>query len=863
MPAGDCPGCAPTTAGNDPNGHILNSRAEGEKLVYWSAYYDLGKGTTNPADPAQVQSTGDNFANAVFRHLYLYTDAEGTIPNGTTANAQKLHFGIDLPIPVDSGPAGHRLSSRFNADGTLADPQYLTFTGKSGTVVYTDSPVTPFDDFPSPRANVVKIENVPIVLTNPGVWEALGLPLTPFPDGIDLMAPDLTESAIRPFVRMTVEVVDLADQPMLSSRGEPQVFFGNAPIDIPNCERCHSGTRANDRADLGGPRVAETRVGLVDLPTLTASEYDYWRNTVGLSDWYARVKAAAISMLGLHDAKHGTGFLKNYDPSSAVQTAFLSRLGRQTVVCQDCHADNVIGVLKSKKVWEIPERDRGFRFTELFGDTNVTGGPGDRLVPALTEAIHGAHLDHSPMYDGQGRTGACQGCHPAHRSDGRLDGYPISLDGLNTQGPEGGSPNGDNRDASGGCFVGRDVHSNPLRYGNGGGIPAEIPAGHLELNAVGDWLRQNVAMKAGTDKGLWCTNCHTQLQRELYKADHLTNALAPAAGDTARDATSLADLATQLNAANGTSFTTQNLVDMLDPGEVGVGTTARLADLTRLPWAPASQRTTGNVASVSVSATLAHGPDVDGDFNVAIVGLDPNRVPATDLAGQPAPADTALVPFDAAADGRDYWLSVGSPKCADCHKPPFVESVGGVSLAYAEQLGLATPADLKTTDSGAFPINQPFKYSNFRYAKGHQGLTCQGCHESPHGLYPVTPPGFVGPRAVDETTWQQAGLLNNDGSHGPVKCASCHETNANGTVKGTHRITYKGTPIDADLPTAIAWAHTFTPGHSLLDSTCVRCHGSQRNEVSCSKLREHLQAGRVELRHVTAVAAELGLTCTF
>ncbi len=143
------------------------------------------------------------------------------------------------------------------------------------------------------------------------------------------------------------------------------MWIGSSPRHrrrIPNCERCHSGTRANDRADLGGPRVAETRAGLVDLPTLTAAEYDYWRNTVGLSDWYARVKSSAISMLGLHDAKHGTGFLKNYDPSSAVQTAFLSRLGRQTVVCQDCHADNVIGVLKSKKVWEIPDRDRGFRF---------------------------------------------------------------------------------------------------------------------------------------------------------------------------------------------------------------------------------------------------------------------------------------------------------------------------------------------------------------------------------------------------------------------------------------------------------------------------------------------------------------------
>ena len=181
LPAGDCPGCAPTTAGNDPNGHILNTHSEGEKLTYWSSYYDLGKGTPDATNPQQVQASGDNFANAVFRHLYIYQDAQGTIPNGTTQDSLQLHFGIDIPIPVDSGPAGHAVSSKFNADGTVKEPHYLTFTGNTGTVVYTDSPVTPFSDYPSPRANVVGIDNVPIVLTNPGIWEALGLPLTPVP----------------------------------------------------------------------------------------------------------------------------------------------------------------------------------------------------------------------------------------------------------------------------------------------------------------------------------------------------------------------------------------------------------------------------------------------------------------------------------------------------------------------------------------------------------------------------------------------------------------------------------------------------------------------------------------------------------
>ncbi|RMF85702.1 MAG: hypothetical protein D6739_04115, partial [Nitrospirae bacterium] len=544
-----------------------------------------------------------------------------------------------------------------------------------------------------------------------------------------------------------------------------------------------------------------------------------------------------------------------------IQTSYLSRLGRQAVICHNCHADNVIGVLESKKLHEIDPADRGFRWTTLYGNVDDPNNPfSDYLLPPLTEAVHAQHLAHTPMYDGKGRTGACQGCHPAHRSNGSLANYPITTDGYNAFGPGGGNPNGDNRDAAGGCYVGRDVHSNPARYG-------EIPAGDLHLNAIGQWLKANVAEDTGTDKGIWCTNCHTQVQRALYKADHLSDPVNPNPANTVRDATSLADLANQLNAkgiappaaTGATSWSAQLLAEMLDPGA------HQPQDFTTLPWADAAGRTTDTIAWVSVDATLANpaNPDPDGEYNVAIIGLDPVVAPATDLFGNPAPADTMAVNFDAATDGRDYWLSVGTPKCADCHTPPFVEGLGGVSTAYAVQLGLATPADEKETDSGAFPINQPTKYSNFRYTKGHQGITCQGCHESIHGLYPTTPPGYKGPRAIDETTWEQAGLLNNDSSHGPVKCATCHETNANGTVKGTDRITYNGVPITHDLQTAIAWAHTYLPGASKLDSTCLRCHGDRRNEVTCAELSNHMAKGRIELRHAQAVDAELGLGCGF
>jgi len=876
VPAGDCPGCDPTTACDDPTnpndpscnaqaGHLLNTRAEGEKLIYWSAYYDIPEvaDPADPTDPAQIIASGDNFANAIFRHLYIYQDAEGTIPGGTTDDTLQLNFGIEIPVGVDKGPAGHALSSTFNANGTVATAAHLTYTGKTGTVVYTDSPVTPFDGAVAP--DDVQIDNVPIVLTNPGIWEALGLPLTPFPDGIDVFSPDLSESAIRPYVRMTAQVVDLNDNAILNSAGQPQIFFGAAPIDIPNCERCHANDRGNDRTDLGGARSVTTANGLESIPVLVADEYDYWRNTVGLSDWYARVKSAAISILGIHDAKHGTGFLANYDSTSAVQTSFFSRLGRQTVICHDCHADNVIAVLESKKVGEIPAADRGANYDALWG------ADPDHLVPALAEAVHAEHLAHTPMLDGKGRSGSCQGCHPAHRSDGGLSAYPITTDGLNPYGPEGGNPSGDNRDAAGGCFVGRDVHSNRMKDD-----PAVIGAANVTpsyLNAVGTWLRDNVANDGPQWKGIWCTNCHSQVQRELYKADDLDSpAYNPDPADTVRDATSLSNLASQLNAAGITpagatgaaSFTQTLLEQMLDPGS------HRAVDYTNLAWA--ADRTTGNIASVSVSATLANGADSDGEYNVVIVGLDPNTVPATDLFGNPAPGDTMLVPHEAATDGRDYWLSVGAPKCADCHQPPFVEDQGGVSLAFALQLGLVGPEALKTTDTGAFPINQPKKYSNNRYTKGHAGLTCQGCHESIHGLYPVTPPNYItaGARAIDETSWRQAALLNQDNTHGPVKCGSCHKTNQNGTVASTKNIKFNGVNIDSNLDTAIKWMHTFRAASPRLEGTCLRCHTSMKWQRSgqitaqCSDLQRHLNLGRVDLNHAEAASQELGIDpCIF
>ncbi len=69
----------------------------------------------------------------------------------------------------------------------------LTFSGDTGTVVYTQMKV---------------LENLPVMLTSPDIWEALGLPLTPFEDSIDFFGdPGLVdEDSVRPFVAMKAQM---------------------------------------------------------------------------------------------------------------------------------------------------------------------------------------------------------------------------------------------------------------------------------------------------------------------------------------------------------------------------------------------------------------------------------------------------------------------------------------------------------------------------------------------------------------------------------------------------------------------------------------------------------------------------------
>lgn len=680
-------------------GHLGNTYSEGNKLRYWDVPFDVnGDGKYDKEE---------SVANAYFTHLYVYKDLKGSNPKGTSADKEKLFVGIQIPVPRDMGPAGAAVPSPMKGGN-------LHYTGDKGTTVYTKSPV---------------LDNVPIVLTNPGIWDALGLPLTPFTDRAaaqDLLT--LTESDIQPFQEAWVSMVDAdSGKPVIDSRsGKPVQFVGTNPIDIPNCANCHSNKTANG-----------------DKFTRYIQEREFWKG-LGASDWIANLKATSVSILEMHDDRAGTDFMKNYNPMSR---SLDNRLGRDPVLCQKCHADNVIGVLQSKS----------------FKDPK-TGA--EKQIQALTQAMHTVHQTMAPMPDSQGRTAACQGCHPAHRQDGKMEMYPITPDGKNTYAM------GDNRDAAGGCYVGRDVHANPNKDRDG----VESPE---HLNAIGKWMQTNVS-KIGNNqggKGLWCTNCHNQLTRELYQRDNLTNAFKQE-GTTIRNK-SLEEIAAAIG------ITLEELKSKyLDPKVVlnskGEDTPEQSGILKT--WAQNRM-----VPDIAVIALQGNGPlvskDEDGDINVSILSANP-AVDAKALKLPPGATGALAVPYDAATHGRDYWLSPGVPHCADCHAAPFVEGQGGA----------------------AFPINQPGKYSNMRYSKGHSGLACQACHQSIHGLYPVTP-------KTDVTTYKQAAQYNPDGSHGPFKCAACHETNKAGVphIADKKEHVWNGKPILNDYEAAVSWMHGSAP----------------------------------------------------
>jgi mono/diheme cytochrome c family protein len=365
------------------------------------------------------------------------------------------------------------------------------------------------------------------------------------------------------------------------------------------------------------------------------------------------------------------------------------------------------------------------------------------------------------------------------------------------------------------------VHSNPMKDVDG----AETPA---HLNAVGQWLSSNVfynqdgvaGVSGSPTRGLWCTNCHSQLGQELWRTEDCNDLIHGDCINNPRGASSLSAVASAVGVSQAQA------IAWMDPTN-----TNSLGDFTHAVWDPAISD--ANLATIEV--TQAGAPvgtsDGDDDFSVNILSfcttpdcvskINANksnqsawRYPANPFINTANKA--AAVPFSAATDGRDHWLASGEPHCADCHAAPYVEQSGNINF---------NP-----------PFNYPAKASLMRYSKGHQGVSCQGCHESIHGLYPVTP-------TIDATSYAQAAALNADGSHGPLKCGTCHTVDSGGIPTWIRSTKTFGRTFDD----VVGWAHTYTDNASPLDSTCQNCHGDRRGSISESsgKWLRHSFVGRV------------------
>jgi mono/diheme cytochrome c family protein len=272
------------------------------------------------------------------------------------------------------------------------------------------------------------------------------------------------------------------------------------------------------------------------------------------------------------------------------------------------------------------------------------------------------------------------------------------------------------------------------------------------LNAIGKYLLTHVSMRDQDGKpvkvmrGLYCTNCHTKIAQMLYKTDDIKNPVTQA-GTTLRDK-SLKYIVEHLTNGSMKQFNA-----LIDPKTTG-------------------QDEVQKYYTEHKSAILVKNIGKDGKLDLKPWNYKTGKG----------------VPYSAVSGGSDWWLSASEPHCVDCHVAPFAESEGG---KY-------------------FPIDQPHKYSLYRYSKAHGDLACQTCHESAHGLYPTR---YDGPnRTVDITTHEQALQYSPDGKYaGPVTCAACHTVNKQGVP-----VQLRGTKYAKDYWASVALAHFMRSGDQKL-----------------------------------------------
>ena len=427
--------------------------SEGNKMRFWGVAKDIhGDGDNN-------NQSGDTLANYVWQHLYIYNGLEGE-KHSKHKKEDRKHFGLDININVDNGFTGKPLMGG-----------YLDYAPQGGgNIVFTDSLI--------PEVTDVKLK-----LTSEFVWDALGLPLTAFSDSSRHNSMRTVDhSTFQPFQESRVQLHYKTGRPVTNNKNQIIEFSGTNPIDIPNCQVCHSRD--------GIAALSARSQGIKE----SDQEYTYWKTYhPDVTEYMARLSESMINILALHDKHEGTTFLSQYDKDVSA-----NRLGHiSSVNCADCHGDNISGNLKAPR------------------DT-VAGYKGVKAKP-LSQAIHGYHLKITPLGDAAGRDASCQVCHPTHGQDPELNMgsnvYPLT-DAFGNNAVK----TKDLRTIGDGCFLGRDAHNNP---------DVKPP---FFLNSIGKFYHKEVSKKdeygktTREQRGLYCTNCHNHLAQELYNYDDIKKA---------------------------------------------------------------------------------------------------------------------------------------------------------------------------------------------------------------------------------------------------------------------------------------------------------------------------------------------------
>jgi hypothetical protein len=163
------------------------------------------------------------------------------------------------------------------------------------------------------------------------------------------------------------------------------------------------------------------------------------------------------------------------------------------------------------------------------------------------------------------------------------------------------------------------------------------------------------------------------------------------------------------------------------------------------------------------------------------------------------------------------------PRCESCHVGDAANPAGGdkpLTIAYNETDPAATP---RLADNPRFAEEADTLYRNSR---GHGGVACEGCHGSPHAIWPL-----ANPDANDNVA-----ALQLQGHAGTVsECTTCHQPGSfrNGTLGGPHGMHPVNDPLWIKAKSG-KWHEDYVRQGG--KDQCAACHGADHRGSRLSRV---------------------------